>query len=495
MACLVIFLVVSSLYIPQAFPLPDPIKFVNNTWNGKFKMGWAEAPKFLPTVDELDSQEQNNRAEFWLLACTYTYIAAVLAGTSIMMISNVRCGIRYDEVPEAGRIDKIPNAQAVQTARISTAVVFFSTYAICLGAVISSLVTNRLSNETGLDWEVYWLLLVANCLWLLTQAVIVVTTTNKQYGCSSFLEASISGTAPFVADSFDTLKDTMFGGLCMQSSSLALKCVGVASLAYLALVHVGLLCYDEYVAEFQSSYLSVLHAPSQLKTSDQQGSADEESANQELPDEESDCFKRVTPILLMILKMCTWSKLKTLMLENCVQAICALLYLEFEGGSPLVVLASLVYPVTHVVIGTIIYRPLAEKMKGNLISKLKQAVLQREVMKVRAESQRLYELLNGTKEILGTMRKVFKGTSDLAFVLSEGFMNDKTLLKLGNSGLDNEDISSLGEALRLNSSLTTLHLNDNKIEDASTTTAMLHVLGMLFAIAQTVSVTSITIRT
>jgi len=72
MACLMLVLVVSSLYIPQTFRLPDPIKFVINTWHGKLKMVWTEALKFLPTYDEFHSQGQNHRAGFWLLACTCT---------------------------------------------------------------------------------------------------------------------------------------------------------------------------------------------------------------------------------------------------------------------------------------------------------------------------------------------------------------------------------------------------------------------------------------
>jgi len=165
---------------------------------------------------------------------------------------------------------------------------------------------------------------------------------------------------------------------------LGLKFVGIASWAYLAFVHVGLLCYDEYMVEFESCYLSALHASSQPNTSDQPRSAEEHHTD----------YKGVAPILLMILMKCTWSKRKTPMLEKCVQDLDAMIYLRLESRLPLVVLAHLLYPVAHVVIGTIIYRPLATTLMGALISKLQQAVLQREVMSVRAESQRINELLD-----------------------------------------------------------------------------------------------------
>jgi len=452
MALFMLFLLVSSLATPQAFTMPDAIQIFNSTFHGKIKMVWIESPEFLPTKDELRDQNSNHRAHFWLQACGYTYLTAVLAGTAIMQIGiKVRRSQYALLVPSEKDTEKNPEKE-----RISVVIVFFCTYTVCLVTVIWSTATNRLSKDTGLDWEVYWVLLTANCAWLLIQAaVLVATTTNEDYSVSAFLEASVFGTGPLFADSFDTLKDAMFGGLCWQSSRSELKIIGIVSWAYLALIHVRLFRLDEYVAEFQSSYLGVLYAPSKPKKSNNSSVA--------------------MTMMMMIYKQCTWTKRRVLLMENAVQALGSLVYLKVEGGSPLVVLVSLLVPLTQFLIGTIIYNCVARCVKEALASRFQQAATQNNIMKVRSEAKVIIEM-EGQEGFFAMMKERFKDNPDLQFAVWEGLMLGEKL-DLGPDGLkqadgslvtiDDKDISELVKVLKNNPSLKQLNLGHRTIQDFS----------------------------
>ena len=111
---------------------------------------------------------------------------------------------------------------SLQRRQKQVLLVFLGTFALCLVVTLSSLANERLTKETGLPWESYLFLLSAGCVWLLVQAAVLARTlpTGRGYAKTAFAEAMLGGIMPFIADSFDTLKDTMFGALCLGSSNL-----------------------------------------------------------------------------------------------------------------------------------------------------------------------------------------------------------------------------------------------------------------------------------
>ena len=115
-----------------------------------------------------------------------------------------------------------PQPVSPSRRRIQVLVVFLGTFALCLIVTLSSLSNGSLTKETGLPWESYLFLLSAGCVWLLAQAAVLARTlpTGRGYANTAFLEAMLGGIMPFMADSFDTLKDTMFGVLCLASQNL-----------------------------------------------------------------------------------------------------------------------------------------------------------------------------------------------------------------------------------------------------------------------------------
>ena len=127
----------------------------------------------------------------------------------------------------------------------------------------ASLATNRLSKDTGLDWEVYYLLFLINCTWLVVQAAVAVFRLRgrRKFSLSVFAECTIVGTWPILSDAYDTLKDVLFGALCIQSEYVLLKIIGAASWMYLILIHVYFARDDNCVADLILCYLCVLMAP------------------------------------------------------------------------------------------------------------------------------------------------------------------------------------------------------------------------------------------
>ena len=52
------------------------------------------------------------------------------------------------------------------------------------------------------------------------------------------LSAAFTSMAPIISDFYDTLKDVIFGALCLQSEHLMIQILGVVSWLYLFLFHI-----------------------------------------------------------------------------------------------------------------------------------------------------------------------------------------------------------------------------------------------------------------
>ena len=105
-------------------------------------------------------------------------------------------------------------------------------------ASLWSLKTGRLSKVTGLDWEIYLLLFCCVGVSLLIQAVWAVARLKPgdRFDSTAFAVAAFTSMAPIISDFYDTLKDVIFGALCLQSEHLMIQMLGVVELVVSTLV-------------------------------------------------------------------------------------------------------------------------------------------------------------------------------------------------------------------------------------------------------------------
>ena len=131
-------------------------------------------------------------------------------------------------------------ALSVRTQRRLVFLSFGVTMSLSLVASLWSLKTGRLSKVTGLDWEVYLILYCCVGLALLVQAVWAVARLKPghRFDSTAFAVAAFTSMAPIISDFYDTLKDVIFGALCLQSEHLMIQILGVVSWSYLFLFHI-----------------------------------------------------------------------------------------------------------------------------------------------------------------------------------------------------------------------------------------------------------------
>ncbi|CAE7311634.1 NLRC3 [Symbiodinium natans] len=318
-------------------------------------------------VDLLKTAGLDDRAIYWCLVMLAVAAATCACGTIILMLGTWRSKLRtpaalslgpdsprsgtgMQSAPSIGtttiglqdvdvsadqplRAPQVRQAISKRRRRWQLFSVFLVTFTLCLWLVIAGIVDGSLSKETGLAWESYAVLLSLGCGWMLLQAVIVASTleTGRGYGTGAFAEAMLGGVCPFIADSFDTLKDTMFGGLCLKSSHVFLNVVGICSWMYLFGFHIYFFTQLRFVAELVASHLAVFGLPTLDVT---------KSATPKMKISEK--------LTALAAKQISPTKRHMLEVENLPQAGFAILYLAVEGGSPVVALLSLALPTLQI---------------------------------------------------------------------------------------------------------------------------------------------------
>ncbi|CAE7745568.1 NLRC3 [Symbiodinium necroappetens] len=217
---------------------------------------------------------------------------------------------------------------------------FLGTYLISLVAVFASLFSNRLSKATGLDFEVYLVFFLLQGTRLLWQAATATRSLSpgRRFPMDTFALGTVAATMPFLADTFDTLKDVVFAGLCMLSESWALRLTGFASLAWLPWVHYRLLRDTDCVADLSGSYFPFASAQ---PVDDEAQAAEGEGC----------CWPKVEKCLHELYKQTTPGKIRLLLWEAGPQGVFALLYVFIEGGSKFVPLMQLAVPLLQTALG------------------------------------------------------------------------------------------------------------------------------------------------
>ena len=252
-----------TLEMPE---LPDLIGTVGKVFGGNFTLKMVEEPKvFLPKVSQIESMTREESMErFHWFFCVYVliFLGVTLLGSVIMVVGPIlksRCLASSSDSAESSELLSSEacdlsvssyealgptfTALSLRTQQCLVILSFGVTMSLSLVASPWSLKTGRLSKVTGLDWEVYLILFCSVGLSLLVQAVWAVTRLKPgdRFDSTAFAVASFTSMAPIISDFYDTLKDVIFGALCLQSEHLMIQILGMVSWLYLFLFHIWFL--------------------------------------------------------------------------------------------------------------------------------------------------------------------------------------------------------------------------------------------------------------
>eukprot|EP00435_Cladocopium_sp_Y103_P013848 s5178_g3.t1 len=326
-----------ALSLPEMPALPDLVQIVENSFHGNFTEQTVEEPKeFLPTIAEIRAmtdQERARRFHWFLCVFLLVFLCVVLSGTVIMMAGAELKALRSHQA--LGQTALLSKGAQLRLVMLS----FGGTVLLSFAACLWSLENGRLSKTFGLDWEIYLLLFGCAGASLLIQAVLAVAwlKPGDRFDATAFAVASFSSMAPIISDQFDTLKDIIFGGLCLQSQHWFMKIVGVLSWSYLLAFHAwfsGANCFNELA----TSHLSVLLIAPKVQGEWSGG-----------------CWEGI--VLPTIYRQVTRSKRQHLLIENVPQALMSVLFLAVEGGSIFVAALNLVIPGLQIALTFLLYKP------------------------------------------------------------------------------------------------------------------------------------------
>jgi hypothetical protein len=325
----------------------------------------------------MTDRERAERFHWFVCVFLLVFVCVVISGTVIMMVGAELKALGSYWYQALGQTTPLSKEAQLRLVMLS----FGSTVLLSFAACLWSLQTGRLSQTLGLDWEVYLLLFCCAGASLLIQAVLAVAwlKAGDHFDATAFAMASFSSMAPFLSDQFDTLRDIIFGGLCLQSQHLFMKIVGVLSWSYLLAFH----AWFFYVARYPSS---VGHTIISSQTHYHYGMVWYSYGKKEYVDpnpqaQGANCFNELAAshlavlliapkvqgelsgscwegtILPAIYSQVTKSKRHHLLIENVPQALMSVLFLAVEGGSFFVAAFNLVVPIVQIALAELLFEP------------------------------------------------------------------------------------------------------------------------------------------
>eukprot|EP00931_Biecheleriopsis_adriatica_P106867 TRINITY_DN8122_c0_g1_i7.p1 TRINITY_DN8122_c0_g1~~TRINITY_DN8122_c0_g1_i7.p1 ORF type:complete len:534 (+),score=99.47 TRINITY_DN8122_c0_g1_i7:79-1680(+) len=331
---------------------------------GDIRQGLEGNITFLPSADEISEVQARQRRHFWALNFATSYVAVVILGTGIMRKWTFRCFAKTDherlvdvETEHADEGHEGFNGLSFPNVQLFVVGLFAGNYAADLAICVWSLCKGKLSPSTGLDFELYYVHFGMTAVSLVVQSTVAVRRLpkNAEFGDGTFAEATVFGMMPLLSDGFDTLKDMIFGALCVQSDHTLLKFLGISSWVYLLGVHVRLFFNYDCIMEMAGSYLPVLLAPPKKTHGDELQAQTEELQAQTTLDFWQ---QKVWPKLY---KQSTPAKQKMILEENAFQAVAAGIYLSFTTGASFVAMLNLGLPIAQYSFAYAFHRPLLKR--------------------------------------------------------------------------------------------------------------------------------------
>ena len=343
---------------------------------------------FLPNVSEIkhmSAHEQEDRQHFWISAIAFAFFATILVGQTLICLITASKSLKWWhgnagyaklekddlEADFDGRGEK-SRSSSLTWPRTLVAVSFAGNLTASCYALAMSKDSNELSKKYGIDWEYYFMLFVGCGLWTVAQAAWATwnLAPEESLTLTSFGQACFASMAPIISDHYDTLKDAMFAFLCLESGSSAVQIMGWVSLLYLIALHMYLIGFDEdALAELAESHLSGLQMTTKLK----------DGNSQPVP-LKTEMWEFV---VFTTYKQMTPTKRRLLLLENVPQAVFAVIYLGYEGGSMPVTIMNLGLPCVQTALAWLFFKQI-RAIAGPLIgSKLRKFLLARQQLRLR----------------------------------------------------------------------------------------------------------------
>lgn len=447
-------------YVPYPAVVLDLVKPLQDALHFQFHpFSLVTAPEtFLPNSTVLASMSPatiQHRLHFWASLEFFTYCMICATGTFIMFIPTIKKKMR-SQGQDYNRLEhKAVGVIGVDRMRKLTMAIFMCNFCVDVFVTTHSVWDHQLSPKNGLDWEVYYVLLLINGGWMLLQAVWSTyrLPVGKTFPLTAFCVACVSGVFPVLSDAYDTLKDVMFGGICLSTDHYLLRMVGVLSWVYLFAIHVNMIFFDheEILNELAGSYLPVILVDSAAETG------------------EKLTFVQDT-LLPLIYKQTTPSKRRLLISENCMQAGGAVVYsVVMHLFSPVVVLLNLGVPVAQYIFAMVMYAPLRQRVGPWVVTKYNKALEDGNKTKEEAFWHTIQSMLNeGVFPGLGNIKlqKLDLASRSLGPIdyLAEGLEKNKVLMLLDLSNNQIQNIDSLARVLADNKFLRMLYLSSNRIE-------------------------------
>ena len=352
----------------------------------------------------MSTLEQEDRQHFWISAIAFAFFATILVGQTLICLITASKSLKCN--PKAGGYEKLEDLEAdfdgmeknsrtlekvedleadvdgrgeqnsrstaLTWPRTLVAASFAGNLTASCYVLAMSKDSNQLSKRYGIDWEYYFILFVGCGLWTVVQASWVTwkLAPDESLKFTAFGQACFANMAPILGDHYDTFKDAMFAFLCFQSSSSVVQIMGSVSLFYLIALHVWLICFDEdALAELAESHLAGLQMPTKLK--------DDNSQPVPLQTEVWEF------VVFTTYKQMTPTKRRLLFLENLPQAIFALVYLCYEGGSMPVTIMNIGLPCVQTALAWLFFMRI-RAIAGPLIgAKLRTYLLARQHLRLR----------------------------------------------------------------------------------------------------------------
>ena len=402
-----------ALEIPE---LPDLIGTVGRVFHGNFTLKMVEEPKaFLPKVSQIESMSREESMDrFHWFFCVYVliFLFVTFVGSVIMIIGPMLKSKVFASSSDSAESSELLSSEggdfslssyealgptftalSLRTQRCLVILSFGVTMILSLIASLWSLKTGRLSKVTGLDWEIYLILFCCVGVSLLVQAVWAVARLKPgdRFDSTAFAVAAFTSMAPIISDFYDTLKDVIFGALCLQSEHVMIQILGVVSWLYLLLFHTWfLLVWDKECqggiegliwliwhclfdkglevqvigkhcfAELASSHLCVLLTSPKVPGERSGGCT------------ATGCWEGT--ILPILYKQLTPSKREYLLIENLPQAVFSVIFLLVEGGSFFVGVLNLLVPGVQILLTFFCFEPVLSAAAPALGKKLNRAM-------------------------------------------------------------------------------------------------------------------------
>ena len=342
------------------------------------QLHWLHMPRPLwPSKDDLASASTTTRSTFWL---SYMGLKFVLASGMVLLILVLNCKCtssnpstsaspdpsmegqpltaetKLEEGPltaevelEEGKEDEREETMSFQDRHrlLMLCVILPIHLTVVIKLSCAAALFGQLTPNTGLAYEGYDLCLTSGLVWIVAQALAMRVADFAAHYSAADVALTMLIVVPFLGDGFDCLKDGMLGALALRSQRIWLRCLGLAALSYLVILHGFLVRSSSNRLELQKSYLPVLFLK---KTPAPRGPAAADRTVQ-------DTFCRTLldgvwrKLLVQLYKQSTPSRQWALILEDTPQGVLALLVSLADGFQTFTVVVNIGVPVLRITLG------------------------------------------------------------------------------------------------------------------------------------------------